>query len=324
MLILLIPLWLTGCSKGSTVPAQGREAASPRGCGSTSHVPRPRGEAALQFDPTLGGLVLYGGLSTCAGRVAVLTDTWLFRTGQWRHLAEAGPSLTQPSLAYDSAERKLFLLGNEAIGERTWVLKQTMWTQVTSSGAQPAQSEFSFYDSVDQLVLSWQPQLGAQQSSLWSFNGHKWLKIPGSYGKFTAFSGTYDVRDRDVELYGSLGLDSRVYFVNIRRGIIGSARSPMPTIISPWSPLAAYDPDTGKTIVVLSGTPFAAGALSWTFDGVLWNRIFDPAETRTGDSLAFDSQLGPVLFGGYSYPNRRALNDLWRFSHAGWTRIASG
>jgi hypothetical protein len=98
--------------------------------GSTQYVPAARDSAVMSYDPSLHGLVLFGG----EGNSSVMSDTWKWSHGAWRRLKLRGPSRRLGTAAgYDPQEDGLIVFGGEwtqlagtefkVFGD-TWVLKK--------------------------------------------------------------------------------------------------------------------------------------------------------------------------------------------------------
>lgn len=90
--------------------------------------PPSRYDAALAYDPVLGGLVLYSGYRQGPGASSALGDTWLWATSGWQNLtSEIGGSDGDPlpggSLVYYAAGGYLLYVGDGSAGRNfTWVL----------------------------------------------------------------------------------------------------------------------------------------------------------------------------------------------------------
>ncbi|HKU69009.1 MAG TPA: kelch repeat-containing protein [Candidatus Baltobacteraceae bacterium] len=70
--------------------------------------PPARYEASMTYDPALGGVLLYGGLSSNG----TLSDSWLFAGGTWRRLSASGPpSRDFAALSFDQTSGAAVLFG---------------------------------------------------------------------------------------------------------------------------------------------------------------------------------------------------------------------
>lgn len=62
----------------------------------------------MTYDPALGGVLLYGGLSSNG----TLSDSWLFAGGTWRRLSASGPpSRDFAALSFDQTSGAAVLFG---------------------------------------------------------------------------------------------------------------------------------------------------------------------------------------------------------------------
>lgn len=102
---------------------------------STSPQPTARWLAAMTWDPTLDGVVLYGGLAASHA----LNDTWIFRGGAWQNLTStlhpAPPPTWGGSLVYENNTGRLLLFGGvdpHGASSQTWALGPRGWVNLTS------------------------------------------------------------------------------------------------------------------------------------------------------------------------------------------------
>lgn len=123
--------------------------------------PSARHGASLVWDPTAGGLVLFGGLDSTATR---LNDVWLWDGADWTQLSPTGtvPSArAYAAVAYDPQREGLVVFGGQDAGgpsNDTWLLKDNAWTQIQAHGAPgapPARSNaaLAYSESTSQLLL---------------------------------------------------------------------------------------------------------------------------------------------------------------------------
>lgn len=80
--------------------------------------PTARVGASLVFDPTLNGLVMFGGstIDPGLGNVRPLSQMWLFAGGDWRRVAAPTmpPARLFAQMTFDSASHQLILFGGGA------------------------------------------------------------------------------------------------------------------------------------------------------------------------------------------------------------------
>ncbi len=122
--------------------------------------------AAMFDDPSLGGVVLYGGFNT---HNRTLNDTWLFRYGAWEHETEAGAPgasgleakstpLGPIDAAYDTnLDLGLLFDPTETGTNATWWLENASWRNATSEVAgtpTPGRGASAFaWDPIDGIGL---------------------------------------------------------------------------------------------------------------------------------------------------------------------------
>ena len=124
--------------------------------------PPARAGASMAFDPTFGGILLFGGKNG----VAPFQDLWLFQGGNWSNLTSRYPSgppaRVYASMAFDSVDNEMLLFGGrnptKVFGD-TWALNSAQWTNVTPSPLTATNSpshrykSAMTYDSSDGYVL---------------------------------------------------------------------------------------------------------------------------------------------------------------------------
>ncbi|MHB8352026.1 MAG: PKD domain-containing protein [Thermoplasmata archaeon] len=117
--------------------------------------PLARSEASLTYDPTISGLVLFGGLML--GDVP-LSDTWIFSEGNWTELpvgaAGTAPPLFGTAGAFDPDLNATVLTGGEMAGAQpsvaTFFLNGSEWTPLVTRGGPGAHAEgISVFDPID-------------------------------------------------------------------------------------------------------------------------------------------------------------------------------
>lgn len=103
---------------------------------SGSTPPSPRWQGQMAYDPTLGGLLLYGGISE--GGTA-LGDSWLYKDGNWSRLAPTSspPALSDAALDFDPALGTLVLAGgltgSGSLSDATYTFNGTTWSALSTT-----------------------------------------------------------------------------------------------------------------------------------------------------------------------------------------------
>ena len=164
--------------------------------------PSPRLAGQMAYDPSLGGVVLFGGANlTTAG--PLYNDTWLYHGGAWSRLVT--PVAPSPrwmgALAYDPNLGALVLYGGLnpsgfAVGD-TWVFQNGSWTQLHPSASPPSLSDAAMdYDvALGHIVLTGGIDgTGTLRTDTWLFNGTAWTMVTLGHrpGPHDAGIGVYD------------------------------------------------------------------------------------------------------------------------------------
>ncbi|MCI4326720.1 MAG: PKD domain-containing protein [Thermoplasmata archaeon] len=126
---------------------------------SDAGAPPVRTWASLSYDPNLGELVLYGGISpssTCLG------DTWTYN-GTWTHVTVPSggpPALAGTELTYDPELGATVLLGGEsctgtpALNPSAWTFNGTAWNALSAPGAPEGHLYgVAAWDPVEQMLV---------------------------------------------------------------------------------------------------------------------------------------------------------------------------
>jgi PKD repeat protein len=187
--------------------------------------PPARDYASLDYDPHMGGVLLFGGQGTNHGP---LDDTWLYRGGVWTNLtyvSPAPPARWGAALAFDpDPEANGSVLyggcgGGLSCGfNDTWVWQGGAgWTDLTLAGPGPAvSSEAMAFDPVDDYLLLFGGCGGVfclgLSNQTWEFYGGQWWEgTPATHP--VARAGTelvYDPVGHRMVLFG--GQNFTIYF----------------------------------------------------------------------------------------------------------------
>jgi hypothetical protein len=252
-----------------------------------SNSPSGRVGAAAAYDPSLGGIVLFGGKNLSGP----LQDTWLLKNGVWTNLTgqvgQAPPARVSPALVYDPVDGYLVLYGGRtpsAILNDTWTFNGVGWSDVTPN------------------------QINATNSP------------PHRYQA----SMTFDMADGYVLLFGGYSTTNlQPLALNDSWRFVAGTWTRISTPTSPSARAGAamsYDP-TQSEVVLFGGTNNSSSELNdtWTFSSGVWTSTADTSplapSARTLPAMAASFGTLPtsrflVLFGGQG-GNGAPLNDTW-------------
>ena len=152
--------------------------------------------AGATYDPSLGGVLLYGGQAGFSGGPGTIYNaTWLFKGGVWTQLNVVGPDpLRSSTLVYDAAINASILFGGfdqttGAPSGLTWSFANGTWTQLTPSTSPPARfAAGATYDPQTGVVVlfgGFTSEFGNYNSPLsdtWTFVNGTWVNVTSPYG----------------------------------------------------------------------------------------------------------------------------------------------
>lgn len=161
-----------------------------------SSYPQQRFEAAMTYDPELGGDLLFGGVITSPS-FEVTDDTWLYIGGVWTPLISASacgttvcpPARSLAMMAYDPTDHQVLLFGGVpqygatgvALGD-TWGFANGAWVNLTatlSAAPSPRLDGSMVFDSADNLDLLFggQDAAGNTLGDTWVFSHNSWTNV---------------------------------------------------------------------------------------------------------------------------------------------------
>ncbi len=169
-----------------------------------STCPAPRAEAMMTYDPTLHGVVLFGGYVFSASITYLpFQDTWLFSGGNWHNITATAGTAPSPrfdgGMVWDSGDNYVLLFGGaqadgSTLGD-TWSFAGT-WTNISASmttapssraGAAMSNSPLGyimlFGGEHNGAMIEDPPNVncpGGPQVSWWYYHG-AWSVIPEQY-----------------------------------------------------------------------------------------------------------------------------------------------
>lgn len=309
----------------------------------TPSSPTARGGASLVYDPTLGGVVLFGGTSSLN---AFDNDTWLYRAGNWSKLDASGTAPSGrfgASLAWDSNAQEVVAFGGASIcplhcsslfpgHNDTWAFQNGSWSNLTAAGGPPTSTAFNSQlvnvSTSGELVLF--EDLNASvpgDCQTWSYTAGTWAQLnltPQACGMADP-EATWDSEDGAAIFYGS---SSNILF-EPTWAFAGGAWTQADNDSYPGPLVAAslaYDPADASAYLVggQSALSSAVNPATYRFDGSEWHVLGSTVGPipRTDAAFAYDPPLGGlVLYGGGN--TTAFLNDTWLLKGAAWSELAA-
>ena len=189
----------------------------------TNRSPPVRYDAMLAFDPSLGSVVLFGGLVTKPKTTVYYNDTWTYRAGAWTPFggSTAPPPRAGGILTYDESDGYLVLFGGytttptgyPVLLNDTWVLFHGVWKNISRAFAPPRLANLGGgYDVRSHAVVvhgGWRnPTAGLMESNRsWKFVHGLWSHLwsPGHLPALANLAMTYDRGTKSMILFGGVG-----------------------------------------------------------------------------------------------------------------------
>jgi hypothetical protein len=254
--------------------------------------PSGRAENQMAWDPSLNGMLLFGGHAGSR----LFNDTWTFINGTWKNItAPNGPPARHGGyLVYDPIDGYDVMFGgsnNSRYLSDTWIFQGGVWSKVHSIVSPPAMRTFAMtWDGGDGYALLFGGHAGSISQPLkYLMYNQTWSFVHGQW--------------KQIQAHGS----------------------PPPRA----EPSLAYLPQH-KLVVLFAGYDQLPGYRvynqTWTYSNGNWTilslSVTPPA--RDGGTMMYDPQLGgTVVYGGHAgYP---ILNDTWVFqdSTLTWKRVVT-
>lgn len=145
--------------------------------------PSPRNGAALNYDPSLKTMVLFGGSTRDKQYGPATGETWTWNGQQWSKM-----EMDQPANSFNSAmagqpsEKRLVRFGGwngKARTDETWFFKNKTWTRL-HTGRQPVARNHSqmIYDPENQQLILFGGHNGELVfGDLWIFKENEWKQL---------------------------------------------------------------------------------------------------------------------------------------------------
>jgi hypothetical protein len=344
------PSW--GCSgPGRTFTLQNgtwSEIPMPAGTPANTTVPTTRDFPALAYDPSVSGVVLFGGASL-AGRQ---NDTWLFKAGTWTELSNGSAPSPSPrdgaAMAYDPQARELLLYGGfqgkPQAGNDTWGFSGGSWSLLSSTGPNGSVGAAMVYDAHDGYPVLITGCVGQDCGTLsiepnWSMkwqNG-SWspLNLSPALPAGVAMGATFDNASGQIIVdalpdtftgadTGYLGVLTWLISGGGVKNLSG-AYVPTVPVYPPSSNPIVYD-EADNEVVLFAG---ASTHDTWVFGAAGWRQLALTTYPigREMAGLTYDERDGYVLlFGGFNETSNGSqwLNDTWEFAGNSWSEITPG
>jgi len=290
------------------------------------HPPPGRSAAVLADDPSLGGLVLYGG----TGPNGTLNDTWEFQRGEWSQLspAHSPPALELATMAYDSAAGELVLFGGLLPGSltasnQTWVFQSGTWTNQTLAGGEHPTGWIASVLAPDPTggVLAYggitAPIFPTYTQETWRFASGTWTNITAAAGSSVPSSrafgfGVYSPSVDDVVLFGggtAVSMPRDVWTYGTGGTWKGATPGDLPPNTAFYATQACWDGADGYVIAFaidtlgsFYGIPTIASVLNqtWALLSPLTSAVTGTVNVTVGSNSTFQAGGGGGV-GPYRY-----------------------
>jgi PKD repeat protein len=282
--------------------------------------------AAMVYDPSESGVLLFGGISTHGA----VNYTWLWADGAWTNLTPTLSVAPSPrydvAMAYDTADGYVVLFGgNPGHLNDTWIFQDGKWSKVSPNPSPPGREDAGMtYDAADHYVVLFGGELqnGNYLNDTWSFAGGHWVNWTSSLAPppREAMAMVYDGASGYVLMFGGDRVGGGHYndtweyidgfWVNLTGGV-GVAPE------SREEARMVYDPDSN--LVLLFDGLHSSDALS--SESVISTGAWAPLSPPTIPPARYDASMAwtpnggtgfILLFGGTINSTASGrLNDTW-------------
>jgi hypothetical protein len=253
--------------------------------------PSIRSESAMSFEPTLGAVLLFGGVPSFGSPFG---DTWSYDGSTWTHLAPATSpgGRGQAGMVYDSNRGVTVLYGGGNTSffggpsiDQTWEFDGTTWTHIVPNTTPGGLSLFGIaFDSSRNRVVVYggdaDNSFPIASNGTWEYDGNNWTQMApaNNPGPLERPAMCFDTTRSRVVLFSGI------------------------------------DPQTGGTDE------------TWVYDGTDWSTlpvVGTRPPVRTSGKMVYDASRDVcVLQGGMDPYNGNLINDTWEFDGAAWTQIS--
>jgi hypothetical protein len=288
--------------------------------------PFSRADAAIDFEPSIGLGLLYGGRLLSG---TVLNDTWTNDgdiPGHWANFSTRSslspPPLFGGSLVYDRADGYFVLFGGELANGTayggTWEFLNFQWIPISSSplpSPPPEARAAMAFDTADNSVIL----LSATGASrTWSFHAGAWAMVSTSVGPSPRRDAvlSMDPRSGAVILFGGAASNSTGTIYNDTWRYVRGTWTPVSGAggPAPSTSLAnLYDPRYSSLLLLDQSNPSSV----WNYASTGWVRTATSVSPppRVGGMIDYDTPVNfTILFGGMTPNGSTQLSDAWGFN----------
>jgi Galactose oxidase, central domain len=249
-----------------------------------------RTASSMTYHPTLGGVVVFGGVAPAPG--GLLNDLWLWTGADWlQQPSEAVPARANGSIAYDPRTQALVLFGG--LDEKsvplddTWTWDGAKWTAEYAIDSPHARTEATMlYNEAEEGILLFGGRATLGRKSVW--DGETWLWARGNWTR------------------------------------VESPASPEPRAGASM----AFD-SANSNVVLFGGATTGQLGDTWVWDGATWVAISPsvaPSARASAGMAYYEPLQGVVLFGGEGAleVERPHLQDTWLWKGQKWLELSPG
>jgi hypothetical protein len=310
-------------------------------------VPAPRTGHAMAFNPSTGGVYLFGGLDQMTGRL--FDDLWLWDGTTWTQMGGnvRPPARSDAGLAYDPVRQSLILYGgssNNGGNDDTWEWTLANgWTQLfPSTSPDPLFGHGMVTDTTHNKILLfagisypyWKggPYRDPVRNEVWEWDG---ATLTWTNRTPTASSGVPSPRQYPIMAYDE-GRKKLFVYDGSNYGYSMGLYWEWDPVSAGWAMYdtgdntefgyaaqAAYDSIRRREVLLVQGydprTGFANDE-TWELDAnreTLYVRSIS-SPLRYGAQMASDSARGVVvLFGGQTWDTGAMTNETWEYRVTG-------
>ena len=338
VVIVMVAVFVAGCGRSGSGAPSSSATASGTPSPNVYATPPARIFAAMAYDVRTHQLVMYGGFTELS-QAGGLNDTWAWDGIGWTLVKpHTVPTIQNPSMAYDVANRELLLVGSEVNGQQRrnslwgwkdgdlgWVQRAVWMTpgcgkSCPPSTAMPFAAGALIYDSPRSRILMLTGGPAGPGNETWSWDRAKWSQIPtahrptltsccvspdGATGRLLALGYYFD--------WGGI---NRLWVFDGTDWTLTSTPTPAGNV------MMINDPSTDRPLLVRSTD--IDGNLSlgtWSWSGSAWQRLdVTLPPPLTDSSLGYDAaHKAVILFGGRDAYGR-PVSDTWVWNGRAWNK----
>ncbi len=273
---------------------------------------------AAAFDPTLGAMVVNGGINSS---YVANPQTWAFDGTNWSLSTSAQNPAARAfhAMTYDHNAERIVMHGG--IGTDTWTWSFGNWTRA-DLGMPGVRTHGAFtYDTNRDVAVLYGGYNGNASPELWEWDGRAWSLRSSSGGPGGVFATPMDFHsgiNQSVIAVG--GTDSNMD----TWGWDGSAWNLLDSNGPPnrGSHFLAYDPARDRLVVFGGNDNTGNLGDTWEWDGSSWTlaSTTGPSPRWSGAMVYSPAHGGIVLYGGT--PGSPTYADTWVWNGTVWTEIA--